>query len=133
MTTKTSKMNKAQEIFRSVYGDANLDNNEVRKTCIERFQKELKMQSTTASTYLAHVQKAVIQEEQDAAVEKAGKDKPVWSTFRTGRGDKAEIATLAGAFLTEKKAQEINSLLRLPEDNVVKGFIEIGQKVAVGA
>ena len=134
--TKTSKMTKAQAIFREVYGDSTLDNNQVRKTCIERFQKELKMQPTTSSTYLAHVQKAIIQEQQEAAQAKfdkaveAKKEPQVFSTFRTGRGDKAEVATLAGTFLTRKAAKEANELLRLPKANIVKGIIEIGQKVA---
>lgn len=135
--TKTSKMTKAIAIVRAVYGDANLDNNEVRKTCLDRFKKELKMQATTASTYLAHCQKAIITEQQEAAMAKvekaqaAGKEPQVFSTFRTGRGDKSNIATLTGVFLTRKAAKEANELLRLPKANITKGVVSEGQQVAV--
>ncbi|MFY0656398.1 MAG: hypothetical protein JXR12_06580 [Neptunomonas phycophila] len=136
MAKAESKMNKAIAIFRLVYGDSSLDNNQVRKTCIERFQKELKMQPATASTYLAHVQKAVITAEQEGAmakVEKAlgnNKEPQVWTTYRTGRGDKSDVATLAGVFMSKKAAKEANELLRLPTGNIKKGVIEIGQTVA---
>ena len=129
-TAKSSKMTKAMAILMSVYGDSSIDSTEVRQTCIARFRKDLNMQKTTASTYLAHVQRAVITQEQDSALEKAGKDKPVYSTYRTGRGDKSAVATLAGAFLTRKKAVEINTLLRLPKTNIVKGVVSVGQVIA---
>lgn len=136
---KTSKMTQAIAIVRAVYGDANLDNNEVRKTCLERFKKELKMQATTASTYLAHCQKAIINAQQDEVAvkvekaEKAGKEPQVFSTYRTGRGDKSDVVTLVGTFLTRKAAKEANELLRLPKGNIMKGVVSEGQKVAVGA
>ncbi len=138
-TTKASKMTQSIEIVRAVYGDANLDNNEVRKTCIERFKKQLRMQATTASTYLALCQKAIITEQEPEvalrveAAKKAGREARVFSTFRTGRGDNKHVVTLVGTFLTKEKAIEVNQLLRLPKGNVMKGVITEGQKVVVGA
>ncbi len=132
-TTKSSKMSKALEILLAVYGDSTVDNKEVRKICIQRFVKELKMEKTTASTYLAHVQAHVMNEQREEALKKAEAGKPVFSTYRTGRGNKADIASLAGVFLTKKRATEVNTLLRLPKANIFKGVVNKGDKVAVAA
>lgn len=135
MTTANNtvtKMEQAREIVRQAFANAapEKEGGKPRRDAIQQLMAPTKdgglgMAKTAAATYFAHCITFFREQEQEAAMAKAEKGKPVYSAYKA---DSKGKVTSVGIFTTQKAAKAFNQEFR--HDGVQKGILEKGQKVA---